>query len=793
MESGLLDTGDKLRPPPRWLWYAVLATLVVHLVAARLSVRAIGAPLPGVFIDPFGSFSAVAVPGSPSQSVLRYPDSLQSIDGRPVPDDVSYGAMPADHIRAMITARPRPHDGHINVRFARGSRVLDVRLPLSTVTPRVVAIYFVLYSLAGLLVLWSGAIVLLLSSHRYSAFPVAFLSIASAAFFGTFFDHHSTARLFPAFMLATHGATAGFLWVAYTFPAPPRWHGPRVERLVHAAVISIMAVGLFVASAPILGIDPRPAWQMAGWSTVFASLVLAITLTVRFFRNVADRDELRPALSGFIAVSALSGIGVAIATLTGSTVIHYVFPALIPLLPLSIGWALVRHNILGAHAVLTRRLFVVPVVLLALGAATVAWLALRSLPSGGMDALLSTVVSGGVLGAVAYGLHRLAGRFIFPAAAEFRPTIQQLAENLSELRRRDELRDTLERTVARWLPSGRIRLLDPDALDGIDRLPPDARGRLDAGQKVWTDDTPWDRHLLVPMRSLGELRGVLDISPKHQGALFTEEDLALLDTIAGLGAVALHNADVLAALDETRRIEVDATRDDKRLTLGLLSAELSHEIAHPLQFFRGVLRRSARGALPEDDVEIGGEEIARLERLLASLRSLEPAPMHRAPVAVVKPVARALVLLREALSDKTLTHQVDVAPSTTVLADHDALVQVFANLLRNAAQAAPPRGRVGVSAAPSPDGGLIIDVWDDGPGVPEHLVDTLFHRWVTTHRRDGGSGLGLSVAQKIVYGLGWTLEYLREGHLTRFRITVPAGSVCAEPGERASAAPPEPS
>ena len=119
---------------------------------------------------------------------------------------------------------------------------------------------------------------------------------------------------------------------------------------------------------------------------------------------------------------------------------------------------------------------------------------------------------------------------------------------------------------------------------------------MEEGTAVWTTEPHWRRHLLVPMRSQGGLRGVLMLAPKHEAALYTREDLELLETIASLGAVALHNAEVFSELEAMRRLEADVARDDKRLTLGMLGAEVSHEIAYPLNFLRYLLREGNGGA-----------------------------------------------------------------------------------------------------------------------------------------------------------------------------------------------------
>jgi two-component system nitrogen regulation sensor histidine kinase GlnL len=90
---------------------------------------------------------------------------------------------------------------------------------------------------------------------------------------------------------------------------------------------------------------------------------------------------------------------------------------------------------------------------------------------------------------------------------------------------------------------------------------------------------------------------------------------------------------------------------------------------------------------------------------------------------------------------------------------------------------------VGVRGALRDDGALVIDVWDEGPGVPADRVGTLFHRWVTSRAHEGGTGLGLSVAQSLVTDFGWTIEYVREPARTCFRVTVPPEKVCPPRGE----------
>jgi signal transduction histidine kinase len=89
--------------------------------------------------------------------------------------------------------------------------------------------------------------------------------------------------------------------------------------------------------------------------------------------------------------------------------------------------------------------------------------------------------------------------------------------------------------------------------------------------------------------------------------------------------------------------------------------------------------------------------------------------------------------------------------------------------MRNAAQAAGPEGRVVVRAA---DGE--IDFLDSGPGLPPGHEDDVFKPFFTT--KPTGTGLGLVVSQRIARSFGWRLECVRDGDVTRFRVTTtPAG------------------
>ncbi len=759
-----------------------LLVLALSLVSVRDGLRLVGAPSPQLFVDPFGRFSSVSLPSWPEVSPsLLYTDQLVALEGVPLPARELIrgrgGALLAAHcVRAQAARR-----ASVTLTFRRGDVLLHATRALRPLSFSDAVFFLLLNHGVSSLALWAAVAVHYFSPRRRGGRAFIFWSSGVAFFLSTFTDYHTSARFHPLFNLGSGWLLAGMASVIYAFPDAPTRGGGRARQLWGATVGATAAVTAVAVAAPWLGYDAFAARNTLGLGVLASLVVLMVVLYVRYHLAVGrQREELWTAGRGIGVALGVILLGFGFLTVTGAATIHFFLPIVTSFIPLFVGWALVQHNILGANTVLTQRLLAYPTVLIAGSISTGAWLAFRKDGGHGADSSLATMAGAVTFAGLLAAFRRLSTRLLFPAAAAFRPTIEQLAESLADPAQAVNLPAALERTVHRWLPTSQARLLKPPALAEIDHLPGDASARLGQGEKLWTEQSPWERHLVVPLRSHGELRGVLDIAPKHQGALFTEEDLALLDTIAALGAIALHNAEILAALDDARRMEVDATREDKRLTLGTLGAELSHEIAHPLSFFRTLLRRAARRPIDGEDVEIGEEEIARMDRMLQSLRRLEVPPPRIASVPLRDPVARALALARERLGERKLLGEVDLPAGCVVQADADGLVQVFANLLRNAAQAA--RGAVGVRATAADDGSLAIDVWDDGPGVPEELVPKLFQRWVTSRSVEGGSGLGLSVAQQIVVNFGWKILYLRDGGRTCFRVVVPEDKVRFEAG-----------
>jgi len=199
---------------------------------------------------------------------------------------------------------------------------------------------------------------------------------------------------------------------------------------------------------------------------------------------------------------------------------------------------------------------------------------------------------------------------------------------------------------------------------------------------------------------------------------------------------------------EKRRIENlqrQAQREKERLDE--FASVVAHDIRAQLSAASANLQlASERGDLPElDDVE---QALGRIEDILDDVfavaqhgRSIEnPASINLGAVA------------HEAWKHvETADAAIDIESSQSLAADETCLLQLFENLFRNAVEHGGPAVTVRVGAT---DDGFYVE--DDGPGLPEEKIDSIFEAGVTT--ADDGMGFGLSIVESIVHAHDWTID-----------------------------------
>lgn len=323
---------------------------------------------------------------------------------------------------------------------------------------------------------------------------------------------------------------------------------------------------------------------------------------------------------------------------------------------------------------------------------------------------------------------------------------------------------------------------------GVDNLRPEQLDALCHGELVFVGSERSIRRtspgiwawLLVPVRFREQVIGVLVVSPKLRGKLFTSLDQELLLTIAHQAALALANAIALEELDELRRAEHSAHRERLDRAISTIAAEIAHEIRFPINFFRMLIERQERALhqgkpLSEmdwaEDLDIGREEVSRLERMADRLRKMALSrTVQPRPVSLRSLCDHVRLLLADRLVKHSL--KLEIKDGIELLADPDALIQVLLNLLANAIDACPQDGAIGLHSVSDPDGGLRLVVWDDGPGFAAPVA-RIFEPWFTTKAQ--GTGLGLAITHRLVRAHGWEIVAERRGSQTCFDVVIPVG------------------
>jgi signal transduction histidine kinase len=222
-----------------------------------------------------------------------------------------------------------------------------------------------------------------------------------------------------------------------------------------------------------------------------------------------------------------------------------------------------------------------------------------------------------------------------------------------------------------------------------------------------------------------------------------------------------------------------------------LIANVSHELRTPITALQGLLENIVDGVARAEPTTLATAlaQTERLGRLVTELLDLSRLDAGAVPLRLVDLDVAAF--LGEAVREAEVTaagggRDVRFAVSCpdlpiTLRADPGRLHQVLANLLDNAARHSPPGGVVRVAAARAHRDLVVIDVTDEGTGIPAAERATVFERFTKGDggARDGGTGLGLAIARWVVELHGGTIAVAESGRVAahgpgcRIRVTLP--------------------
>ncbi len=281
--------------------------------------------------------------------------------------------------------------------------------------------------------------------------------------------------------------------------------------------------------------------------------------------------------------------------------------------------------------------------------------------------------------------------------------------------------------------------------------------------------------IFLPIGNGQAVQGVAVFASRYPSN-FRSEHLALL-----------RNLGVLVGISLGRTIQL--VENTRLANIGQFASGIVHEIRNPLATISLALEH-IRGleALPPGAgkrVELASAEVARLERLLADiLLYAKPLTLDREPQDLVELLAETIATE----SEDQEGIEIRSAPCPLVPADRDRIRQVLINLVRNAQQASPVGSPVRIRCRPSGAGWVEVEIANQGPVIPQKMLERVFEPFYTSKNR--GTGLGLPIVQRIVDAHGGEIELVSdEENGTRAILRLPsvAGAVNAEKNQAAEA------
>jgi len=301
--------------------------------------------------------------------------------------------------------------------------------------------------------------------------------------------------------------------------------------------------------------------------------------------------------------------------------------------------------------------------------------------------------------------------------------------------------------------------------------------------KEYTDiaDLPKDPSLksvhITPVVYEGEIFGALAVfvDKIHR---FANDEKRICSSLAGLGAVALQNARLYNRVFQSE----ESLRKNERLTmLGLLTAEIAHEIRNPLTVLK-LLHGGLGSDFPENDprhtdMRVISEKLDQLEAIVTRVLNFGKAPTSLHSRSLLSEIVEdTIVLIRLKLAQNKVKLSFAPYSKTLVIDVHKGqLQQVLLNLIINAMQAMPNGGQISITAGEEKkESGLTATllVSDSGSGIPEAIKDRIFDSFLSG--RPDGTGLGLAIAKRVLQSHNGDITLISTGSKgTTFQISIP--------------------
>jgi nitrogen-specific signal transduction histidine kinase len=266
-----------------------------------------------------------------------------------------------------------------------------------------------------------------------------------------------------------------------------------------------------------------------------------------------------------------------------------------------------------------------------------------------------------------------------------------------------------------------------------------------------------------------------------------------LSQVKDSSGVALGAVMFFKDLTQVEQVEERERLRDRLASLGEMAAGIAHELKNPLagiEVMAGLLRRQVPESVDAQSLLADIISEAKLANAIVvqMLEFVRPVRLQVEQTDLAQVMHQAVTLAESKVPRGAVGVAINMAPELPMIAgDQYQLTQVFTNLVANAFEALGGKGHLTITAVttmPDDDAAfpgpqppiplMVVDVADDGPGIPAELTDRIFDPFFTT--KPQGSGLGLAIVSKIVDAHDGRIDVSSSNAGTRFRVTLPVST-----------------
>lgn len=226
-------------------------------------------------------------------------------------------------------------------------------------------------------------------------------------------------------------------------------------------------------------------------------------------------------------------------------------------------------------------------------------------------------------------------------------------------------------------------------------------------------------------------------------------------------------------ISDKKEAEEILIRSEKMSVAGQLAAGIAHEIRNPITSLKGFLQLMSTGYVTKEDYyEIMSDEIEKIEKITTELLFIsKPLSNDIKFESLNDMISDVCILMRSQANLSNVNINFINDHSVETLCDRSQIKQVFINIIKNAIEIMVDGGTIEITINEN-NKYVFVDIADEGPGIPESIIDKIYEPFFTTKK--DGTGLGLMISKQILEKHQGSLVILdnEKGGCT-FRIQLP--------------------